>query len=78
MKIFTHYSVYFNKNVVYLFLKMFYCSNLKSGIYGLKKVPKNRILFLLFNSLLPLLLGIRLFLRRFLGSFLRPYITDLK
>ena len=55
---------------------------MKSGIYGLRKVPKNRILFLLFNSLV----CCRCCLESdncwtkiwFLGTFLRSYIRDFK
>ena len=52
---------------------------MKSGLYGLWVVPKNRIIFLLNNSLLPLLPGVRLLLSKkfdFLGLPTRPYRPD--
>ena len=50
-----------------------------SGLCGLRVVPKNRIIFLLNNSLLPLLPGVRLLLSKkfdFLGLPTRPYRPD--
>ena len=52
---------------------------MKSGLYGLWVVPKNRIIFLLNNSLLPLLPEVRLLLSKkfdFLGLPTRPYRPD--
>ena len=43
---------------------------MKSGLYGLWVVPKNRIIFLLNNSLLPLLPGVRLLLSKKSDIFL--------
>ena len=52
---------------------------INNSIYGLWVVPKNRIIFLLNNSLLPLLPGVRQLLSKkfdFLGLPTRSYRPD--